>query len=47
VSDLSIIAQPEREQEYFKYAVAMSYEKNRTERGIEFGFRRLFAFAEK
>jgi trans-aconitate 2-methyltransferase len=36
-----------REQAYFKYAVAMSYETNRTARGIEFGFRRLFAFAEK
>jgi len=38
---------PEREQEYFKYAVAMSYESNRTNRGIEFDFRRLFVFAEK
>jgi trans-aconitate 2-methyltransferase len=38
---------PHKEQEYFKYAIAMSYEKNRTEKGIEFGFRRLFAFAEK
>jgi len=37
----------EKEQEYFKYAVAMSYENNRTEKGIEFDFRRLFAFAEK
>ena len=36
-----------REQEYFQYAVAMSYESNRTDRRIEFGFRRLFAFAEK
>jgi trans-aconitate 2-methyltransferase len=36
-----------KEQEHFKYAVAMSYENNRTEKGIEFGFRRLFAFAEK
>jgi trans-aconitate 2-methyltransferase len=36
-----------KEQEYFKYAVAMSYESNRTGRGIEFDFRRLFAFAEK
>ncbi len=42
---LSIL--PEREQEYFKYAFAMSFENNRTEKGIEFGFRRLFAFAEK
>ena len=38
---------PQKEQEYFKYAVAMSYENNRTENGIEFGFRRLFAFAVK
>jgi trans-aconitate methyltransferase len=38
---------PPREQEYFKYAVAMNYENNRTENGIEFGFRRLFAFAVK
>ena len=38
---------PEKEQEYFKYAFAMSFEKNRTEKGIEFNFRRLFAFAEK
>ena len=38
---------PAREQEYFKDAVAMSYESNRTDRGIEFDFRRLFAFAEK
>jgi len=38
---------PPREQEYFKYAVAMNYEHNRTEKGIEFGFRRLFAFAVK
>ena len=36
-----------REQEYFKYAIAMCYENNRTDRGIEFDFRRLFAFAEK
>ena len=38
---------PHKEQEYFKYAVAMNYENNRTEKGIEFDFRRLFAFAEK
>ncbi len=38
---------PEKEQKYFKYAFAMSFENNRTERGIEFNFRRLFAFAEK
>ena len=38
---------PGREQEYFKYAFAMSFENNRTRGGIEFGFRRLFAFAEK
>ncbi len=38
---------PPKEQEYFKYAVSMSDENNRTEKGIEFDFRRLFAFAEK
>lgn len=38
---------PPREQEYFKYAVAMCYENNRTSRGIEFDFRRLFAFAAR
>lgn len=38
---------PPGEQEYFKYAIAMNYENNRTEKGIEFGFRRLFAFAVK
>ncbi|GBD95665.1 MAG TPA: hypothetical protein ENG83_05990 [Nitrospirae bacterium] len=38
---------PEKEQEHFKYAFAMNFENNRTDRGIEFGFRRLFAFAEK
>ena len=37
----------EKAKEYFKYAFAMSFENNRTEKGIEFGFRRLFAFAEK
>jgi trans-aconitate 2-methyltransferase len=37
----------EKEKEYFKYAFAMSFENNRTEKGIEFDFRRLFAFAEK
>jgi len=37
----------EKEKEYFKYAFAMSFENNRTERGIEFDFTRLFAFAEK
>ncbi len=37
----------EWEAEYFKYAVAMRYEDNRTVRGIEFGFSRLFAFGRK
>lgn len=37
----------EKAKEYFKYAFAMSFENNRTENGIEFNFRRLFAFAEK
>jgi trans-aconitate methyltransferase len=35
-----------KEQEYFRYSIAMSYENNRTEKGIDFDFRRLFAFAE-
>jgi trans-aconitate methyltransferase len=34
-------------QERFKYAFAMGFENYRTERGIEFGFRRLFATARK
>ncbi|MDA8086227.1 MAG: methyltransferase domain-containing protein [Nitrospiraceae bacterium] len=38
---------PEAEQERFKYAFAMQFENNRTSRGIEFGFRRLFALAGK
>jgi trans-aconitate 2-methyltransferase len=38
---------PYKEQEYFRYAIAMSYENNRTEKGIEFDFRRLFVLAEK
>lgn len=38
---------PKRQREYFKYAFAMSFEKNRTERGIEFGFRRLFVLARR
>lgn len=36
-----------KKQERFKYAFAMGFENYRTDRGIEFGFRRLFAFAEK
>ncbi|MDI6728924.1 MAG: methyltransferase domain-containing protein [Thermodesulfovibrionales bacterium] len=38
---------PENKQERFKYAFAMGFENYRTEKGIEFNFRRLFAFAEK
>jgi trans-aconitate 2-methyltransferase len=38
---------PEKKQERFKYAFAMGFENYRTERGIEFNFRRLFAFGEK
>ncbi len=38
---------PEKEQEFFKYAFAMQFENNRTGRGIEFSFRRLFALASK
>lgn len=37
----------EKKQERFKYAFAMGFENYRTEKGIEFPFRRLFAFAEK
>lgn len=42
-----LTALPEKEKEYFKYAVGMQYEQNRTARGIEFDFKRLFAFGEK
>ena len=42
-----LAALPEKEQEYFKYTFAMSFENNRTENGIEFDFKRLFTFAEK
>ncbi len=38
---------PEKEQKYFKYAFAMQFENNRTGRGIEFNFKRLFALADK
>ena len=38
---------PEPEQESFKYAFAMQFEKNRTGSGIEFNFKRLFALADK
>jgi len=37
----------DKKQERFKYAFAMGFENYRTEKGIEFSFRRLFAFAEK
>lgn len=36
---------PEAEQGYFKYAFAMEFENNRTAKGIELDFRRLFIFA--
>ena len=42
-----LAALPEKEKEYFKYAVGMQYEQNRTGRGIEFDFRRIFAYAVK
>lgn len=42
-----LAALPENGQEHFKEAFAEGFEKNRTERGIEFTFRRIFAFAEK
>lgn len=38
---------PKTRQEHFKYAFAMQFENNRTDKGIEFGFRRLFALAGK
>jgi trans-aconitate methyltransferase len=34
-------------QERFKYAFAMGFENYRTQKGIEFGFRRLFVLAER
>lgn len=37
----------EKKQERFKYSFAMGFENHRTEKGIEFQFRRLFAFGEK
>lgn len=36
-----------KKQERFKYSFAIGFENYRTERGIEFNFRRIFAFAEK
>ena len=38
---------PEDDQLRFKAVFAERFERNRTDQGIEFGFRRLFAFAEK
>ena len=38
---------PEDDQLRFKAVYAEQFEKNRTDKGIEFGFRRIFAFAEK
>jgi len=37
----------EKMREQFKYAFAMGFENYRTEKGIEFGFKRLFALGEK
>lgn len=42
-----LAALPEPAQEHFKEAFSESFEQCRTEKGIEFGFRRIFAFAEK
>jgi len=42
-----LAALPEGAQEHFKEAFAEGFENNRTDKGIEFTFRRLFAFAEK
>ncbi len=38
---------PDTAHEYFKEAVAEGFERKRTANGIEFNFRRLFAFAER
>jgi trans-aconitate methyltransferase len=38
---------PEDDQLRFKEVFSERFKRNRTDRGIEFGFRRLFAFAEK
>ena len=42
-----LAALPAVGQNYFADAFAKGFEKNRTEKGIEFDFRRLFAFAKK
>jgi trans-aconitate methyltransferase len=43
----SLGALPEGAQEHFKEAFAGGFENNRTGKGIEFTFRRLFVIAEK
>ena len=42
-----LAALPEGAQDHFKEAFAEGFENNRTDEGIEFTFKRLFAFAEK
>ncbi len=42
-----LAALPETAQEYFLEAFGESFERNRKDEGIEFGFRRLFAFGKK
>jgi trans-aconitate methyltransferase len=42
-----LAALPNGAQEHFKEAFAEEFENNRTDKGIEFTFRRLFTFAEK
>lgn len=42
-----LAALPEGAQEHFKDAFAEGFENNRTDKGVEFNFRRLFAFADK
>jgi trans-aconitate 2-methyltransferase len=42
-----LAALPEGAQEHFKEAFGEGFERRRTDKGIEFDFRRLFAFAEK
>jgi trans-aconitate methyltransferase len=38
---------PEREPPRFQQVFGKQFEKNRTDDGIEFNFRRIFAFAKK
>ncbi len=42
-----LAALPDGAQEHFKEAFGGGFERRRSDAGIEFNFRRLFAFAEK